>query len=271
VFRLVLRQRRTLELLYGVYCHLFRRPSVVWVAPDEQALVSVLRERSGLISYRKLSRTRLIELYGAEYRMTQLPTDFQGARCESVCQGDGFLIIGEYGEDCRIAYVTPETCSVSDYYRQISGVRHIHSIVHGKAAGEFFVATGDTCKFLDVWSVSCGSPRFVQRLRHRLAGFTAAARVSGQYYFGTDFSGRPNYIETLDGSKYFFPRAANRLYVAAFKVFFDRYLVSIHTELGIVGGRKALSIFDTFEHRFLYCEPWSPPANQRVKRVSRAA
>ena len=133
------------------------------------------------------------------------------------------------------------------------------------------VSTGDTRKFLDLWSAAGGSVRFVRRLRHRLAGFTAGAPVGDEHYFGTDFSGRPNYIETMAGSKYFFPRKADRLFVAAFKVFFDRYLVSISTELEVVGGRKVLSIFDTQERRFLCCEYWVPAALQPVRQVSPAA
>jgi hypothetical protein len=265
---LVLKQRRTLELIYGAYCHLCHRPCPVRANEDEQGLIAVLRQKSALIPHRKLSRSRLIELYGGVYKVSQLPSDFQGARCEGVCQGDGFLIIGEYGEDSRIAYVTTESCIVSEYYRQVPGVRHLHSIVQGKTPGEFLVSTGDTCKFLDLWRLIDGRLTFIQRLRNRLAGYTAAARVSGEYYFGTDFSGRPNYIETLGRSKYFFPNKANRLYVAAFKIFFDRYIVAINTELGVVGERKTLSIFDTVGRRFIYCDYWSPA---EVQRVSRAA
>jgi hypothetical protein len=268
---LVLKQRRTLELIYGAYCHLFHRPSVVRAERDEEALISVLRQSSARIAFRTLSRTQLLELYGRDFCVRELPDDFQGARCESICQGVGFLLIGEYGEDSRLAYVTPRACVVSDAYRRVPGVRHIHSIVWGETAGEFFVSTGDTRKLLDLWTVADGGLRFVRRVRHRLAGFMAAARVSGEYYFGTDFSGRPNYIETMGGSKYFFPAKANRLFVAAFKVFFGRYLVSINTELEVVGGRKALSIFDTHERRFLYCEYWVAAASQPVRRVSRAA
>ena len=239
---LVLKQRRVLELIYGAYCYLFHRPSLVQPKRDEEALISVLREAGALMPFRRLSRAQLVELYGSEFRVGDLPDDFQGARCESICQGPGFLLIGEYGEDSRLAYVTPRSCAVSDYYRRIRGVRHIHSIVRGKTAGEFLVSTGDTRKLLDLWSASGDDLRFVKRLRHRLAGFTAGAAVGGELYFGTDFSGRPNYIETLCGSKYFFPRKADRLFVAAFKVFFDRiWSRSARSFRWSVGGRHCPS------------------------------
>ena len=41
--------------------------------------------------------------------------------------------------------------------------------------------------------------RYVRTLMKRLAGFTAAAEVGGEYYFGSDFSGRPNFIKVLGG------------------------------------------------------------------------
>jgi hypothetical protein len=51
---------------------------------------------------------------------------------------------------------------------------------------------------------------------------------------------------------------AYKLYANAFQVFCDRFIVSINTELDVAGGRKALSIFDTARHRFIYCDYWQP-------------
>src|SRR5215210_2312767 len=76
---LVIRQRRTLELLYGGYCNLFHRPSPVRHCDDEASLSSILSEMSGLAHDDKLSRGRLIELYGADFKVSLLPSDFQGA------------------------------------------------------------------------------------------------------------------------------------------------------------------------------------------------
>jgi hypothetical protein len=255
---LVMRQQRTLELLYGVYCQLFHRASKVFSPDDQAALGAILQQKTALPQRGNLSRTELIGLYGNKFRVELLPQNFERARCESIWrQADDFLIIGEYGEGSRIACVTPQACVLSDFYRQRQGVRHIHSIERYGESGEFLVATGDTKKFLDVWCIENGRARFARRVRKQLAGFTAAVRVNGEYYFGTDFSSRPNYITTLTGSKYFFPEKAYRMFVTAFNPFFDRFIVSVNHELRVVGGRKTLSVFDTVLQRFIYCEYWA--------------
>jgi hypothetical protein len=250
---LVIRQRRTLELLYGIYCNLFHRPSPVRHCQDEGTLRTIRNEMDGRVHDDMLSRARLIELYGRDFKVSLLPSDFQGARCESICQEDGGLIIGEYGENSRIAYVTAESCVMNDYYQQVPGVRHIHSIERYGHSGELLLCTGDSSKLLDLWIASHGTLRFVKRLRNCLAGFTAAIQVNGEYYFGTDFSSRPNYIGTLGGAKYFFPSEAYNLFVTHFYAFFDRYIVSINSEIRR-GGRQTLSVFDTANRSFIFCE-----------------
>jgi hypothetical protein len=254
---LVIKQQRILELLYGVYCNLFHPPSLVSPCDNEAELISILNQMNGFVHQKTLSRERLIELYGAAFQVGLLPDDFQGARYESICQDDECLIIGEYGESSRVAYVTPESCVMSDHYQQVPGVRHIHSIERYEDSGQFLVATGDTSKFLDLWSAANGRISFVKRLDQHLAGFTAAVRINGEYYFGTDFSSRPNFIRTLGGTKYFFPKKAYRLHVTHFYAFFDRYIASMNTELTIAGGRKTLSVFDTVKRRFIACDYWT--------------
>jgi hypothetical protein len=251
---LVMRQQRFLELLYGLYCNLFYRPSDLHTSEDQAALIAILKERSAWIPEVVLFRDQLVELYGGAFKIAELPPDFLLARRESVWLEGKRLIIGEYGENSRIACVTPESCVVSSYYRQVPGVRHIHAVEPYGDSGEFLVSTGDSCKFLDLWVVEDGKMSFVTRLSSRLAGYTAAARVNGEYYFGTDFSSRPNFITTLGGAQYFFPSKAYNLHVTSFHTYFDRYIVSINSELEVVGGRRVLSIFDTVTRRFIYCE-----------------
>jgi hypothetical protein len=253
---LAMRQQRSFELLYGIYCNLFHRPSTLHTSEDQAALIAILKEKSAWNPEVVLTRDQLIELYGGTFKLTELPADFLLARSESVWLVGKRLIIGEYGEDSRIACVTPESCVVSTYYRQLPGVRHIHAVEPYGETGEFLVSTGDSCKFLDLWVVEHGKMSFVTRLSSRLAGYTAAARVNGEYYFGTDFSSRPNFITTLGGTQYFFPRKAYNLYVTVFHTYFDRYIVSINSELEVAGGRKVISIFDTVTRRFIYCEDW---------------
>lgn len=262
---LVLQQQRTLELIYGGYCHLFHRPSPVYPGGEGATLISILKQCES-VPHGVLSRAGLIQRFGRTFKVGLLPHDFQSARIESIWQDNVRLIIGEYGEHPRIAYVTPESCFISDYYLHVPGVKHIHSILRYGDSEEFLVSTGDSRKFLDLWSARSRKIEFVRRLRKRLAGFTAAVKVNGQYYFGTDFSGRPNSISSLEGKKFFFPRKAYKLYANAFQAFFDRFIVSINTELRIVGGRKTLSVFDTTQQRFIYCEDWRPAEPNRTTR-----
>jgi hypothetical protein len=263
---LVLKQQRALELMYGGYCHLFHHPSPVYPPVDSAALTSIL-EQCQSVPHGILSRERLIERFGKSFRVALLPDDFQSARIQSICQDNTRLVIGEYGEHARVACVTSESCIVSDYYLRVPGVKHVHSILGLGDSGEFLVSTGESRKFLDLWTAGNGKLNFVRRLRKRLAGFTAAVTVNGQHYFGTDFSGRPNYIATLEGKKFFFPSKAYRLYANAFQAFFDRFIVSINTELMMVGGRKTLSVFDTAQQRFIYCERWPAAEFTAISRA----
>jgi len=250
---LIVRQGRTIELMYGGYCSLFHPPSQV--APcGEEVRTSILDHRDEFLHPAVLTREQLIRVYGGEFKVCSLPADFACARLHNICRmGDG-LIIGEYGEDSRIAYVTSEGCSINEHYRAVAYVRHIHAVARYGDAEKFLVATGDGAKVLDLWVKTGGELRFVKRLRRYLAGFTAVARVKGEYYFGSDFSGRPNFIETLQGDKYFFPAKAYKLFVTGFFVFHDRYIASVNNELTVSGGRKTLSIFDVVERRFILCD-----------------
>ena len=250
---LIFRQGRTLELMYGGYCSLFHPPSPV-ASCGEEVRTSILGHRGEFVHPTILTRDQVLRVYGGEFKVCSLPADFAFALRHSICRmGDG-LIIGEYGEDSRIAYVTSEGCSINDHYRAVPQVRHIHAVARYGDAGRFLVATGDGAKVLDLCVETGGELRFVKRLRRYLAGFTAVARVKGEYYFGSDFSGRPNFIETLQGDKYFFPAKAYKLFVSDFFVFHDRYIVSVNNELIVSGGRKTVSIFDVVEKRFILCD-----------------
>lgn len=217
-------------------------------------MLSILDRKNEFARFARLSRRVLTELYGEEFAVRSLPDDFRWTRCESVWREDGRLIVGEYGENSRIAYITSQSCDVSDYYGHIPGVRHIHSIQKYGAVGEFLVATGDADKLLDLWVLSHGGIRFVRRVRKYLAGFTAAVEVNGEYFFGSDFSNRPNFIETLGGAKYFFPEKAYKLHAAAFFAYLDRYIVAINRQLDLSGGRKTLSVFDVVKREFVFCD-----------------
>jgi hypothetical protein len=265
---LIMRQGRTHELAYGLYCVLAHRPSPVCPEPGHRDLISGWTRKSPVWAEGVLARERLVELYGEKFKVGELPLDFQGARREGIWQDQGCLVIGEYGEDCRIVYVTADLCTPNEYYRRVPGVRHIHAVEKFGDTDQFLVATGDRHKFLDLWSLADGSLRFERRITRHLAGFTAAIRINGEYYFGTDFSGRPNWIETLDRKRFFFPRKAYKLHVTDFFGLLDRYILSLNTELLVVGGRKTLSIFDTVTQRFIYCDDWVPEPEEPLDRAA---
>lgn len=261
---LIFQQRRALELVHGAYCTLFHPPSALW-PENEGVLIPRIKNAFAGLPGGFLSRERIVELYSSTFRVELLPSDFCGSRTESVWQEENFLVIGEYGDYPRIAWITADACVVSEHYRQTPGVRHIHAIQQFGSEGQFLVSTGDTRKLLDLWSVQTRGVAFVRRMKRHLAGFTAAIEINSEYYFGTDFSGRPNWIETLGGRKFFFPSKAYRLQVADFYGFLNRYIVAINTELVVVGGRRTLSVFDTATERFLYCEYWSPLAHEPLE------
>jgi hypothetical protein len=265
--RLIVRQKRTVEALYGVYCDLAHRPSEAPPAAAVELPPSILGGRH-LRRPARLTRERLLRLYGGEYDVRGLPQNFRHARTQSIRRAPDGLLIGEYGEGSRIAYVTRRSCTLNSHYADVEGVRHIHSILPYEDDGRFLVTTGDGAKVLDLWARSGGELRFVRRLRKRLAGYTAAARVNGEYWFGSDFSGRPNYLETLEGKRFFFPPKAYRMFVADFFVFYDRYLVSVNRELRMAGGRRTVSVFDTARRRFLYCDFLTPAAGTAESGVA---
>ena len=249
----IVRQRRALELLYGGWCTALHRPSAVHPGEDAEALARILARRDEFTQHAVLYREQLLRAYADRPGLRDLPAGFTCARRQSILSVDGRLILGEYGEGARLACITEEGCTLNDHYASLPGVRHIHALQPYERPGEFLVATGDGHKLLDLWTFEGRGVRFVRRLRKRLAGYTAAAKVAGEYYFGSDFSGRPNFIEVLDGRRYFFPAKAYRMHAAAFHVLFDRYIVSVNKELNVSGGRRALCVFDTRMRRFVYC------------------
>lgn len=253
---LTLLQRRTGELLYGAHCGLFFRPSLVKNPDGDYPLAQILGEREFLTCDKlAFSRTRLIELWGEDFNVRFLPSDFGGVRSESIVQDEDGLIVGEYAERrARLAYATRESCFVSDYYDHVPGVRHIHSLLGYGNSGEILVATGDSRKVLDLWVAADRKLRFVKRIRTSLAGYTAAIEVNGDCYFGTDFSSRPNYIETLEGEKYFFPKKAYKMSAITFHSFAGRYIVALSGDMPQFGDRKTLSVFDATRREFIFCE-----------------
>jgi hypothetical protein len=252
---LVFRQGRTLELLYGGYCSVLHRPSPVRLGDSAAELAAILERKGEFVHHGTLYRDRLEELYGDVFALRALPADFISARWESVWREGDRLILGEYGDHARLACITRESCVLSDFYERIPTVRHIHAIQRYGDAGQFLVSVGDTSKFLDLWVVDRSGMALVKRVKRRLAGYTAAEEVNGEYYFGTDFTSRPNFIEALgSGEKFFFPDKAYKLRADIFRGFFNRYIAAISKDLEVLTGRRTLSVFDTLTRQFVFCD-----------------
>lgn len=253
----IIRQRRSVELLHGVYLAASTRPGKLQ-SSNEERLRAALRNLEPELAYSTaiLSRDELIEVFGEEYAVAALPLNFEGCRTQSIARVGSRLILGEYGQDsARLAVVTRETCESFAPYERHSGVRHIHLVCPTGAADEVFVTTGDGTKLLDRLSVASGAPRLLARHRRWLAGYTGAASVRETYFFGTDFSNRPNYIETLEGARYFLPSSAYTKWIRSLTVLEERYLIVVSTELGR-SEDHSVSVFDAEERSFILCTSW---------------
>jgi len=261
ILYLLINQGRLLEAVHSIYCRLFFRPSPVMPHPKEE-VDAILEYFKGLPpSKDDLSREELIGIFQDGFAVQALPEDFFHARIEGIVYDPDFLIIGEYGSPGkRVAHVTREECTISDYYVDDHTVRHIHAIFKDPQSPKILISTGDSSKYLDEWRMDSGEFTFIKRLRKDFAGHLAMALVQGHYYLGTDFSHRPNYIECLDGRKFFFPEPASNMYVLRFHPYQSRYIVSLNTELFCLGGRHSLSIFDTQRMHFIFCGFYDYPA-----------
>lgn len=258
---LVIKRGRTHELLYGIYCKWFHSPSELHPQDVDHMLETVMQNKE-YYNRQFLSVDQLQGLYGDKYAISKIPSWFAGTRTESIIEQNDYLLMGEYGMDnnsARIAHITPNDCTIHDHYQHVSGVRHIHA-THQKGEDpkdgsiEFLVATGDRLKVLDLWKKTGDQLYFVKRIKRFLAGYTAIANISNQFYYGTDFTARPNYIEKENGKKLFFPEKAFSKYVISFFTLKDRYLLVFSGDLAELGGKRTLSILDTNTDTFIYCD-----------------
>tara|TARA_R110000796_G_scaffold12887_9_gene42099 strand:+ start:1227 stop:2090 length:864 start_codon:yes stop_codon:yes gene_type:complete len=253
IFKIIV-ERRSFEVIWSLVCFVTLRPSPVVDSYNQMELINRAKNWAGKQSI-IFSRTELEELFGGTFPLNKIPDDFLSARSESVLLVGQHLIIGEYADNsARLLLLSTDSCHVEFFYNKMSGVRHIHSIHNEESKSSILVSTGDGEKVLDRWDLTSGKLQFNARIKKRLAGYTAAVSVGGVSYFGTDFSSRPNYLETLFDNRYPFPITAYHMYVIRLDSFDERYIYAISTQHGPVGSRKALSIFDVKQEVFVYCD-----------------
>jgi hypothetical protein len=261
---LIVRDGRVIEVLWSLWCFIRHPPDRLRPTNNTESLqraeslvssISCRSHCSNLFEDYYFDRQALIQRYGSSYRVDQLPNDFEAARSESIAKIGNSLLIGEYGDrSARLACVTEDACTVVKHYNRMPKVRHIHLVHALNQAGHFLVATGDGRKLLDEWRLEHNSIEFIKRWKKRLAGYTAAATVTGTHYFGTDFSGRPNYIETLDGDRFFFPEPAYTMFPVAFHTVSNKYIIALSSHLNPISDKKAVSVFDCRSRQFVHCK-----------------
>lgn len=255
---LVLRQGRVRELVVGVYWLLRHRPPATLPPCSAAVAQLVAAQLPRLFGRDHWSREAVVgALRGdraAPLAAHRLPADFAGARREAIARAPGVAVVGEYGEGCRrLCLITADDCHVTTLYEGDPRVRHLHAVfVAGD--GEVIVTTGDSARYLDRWRIDGARLVFVRRQARSFAGHTAIARVGGRLFLGSDWSSRPNHIETDDGHRYAVPRPASHMYAVAFHVPDGRHLVTLHTSLSVFGRRCAVSVFDTEVRRFVHCD-----------------
>lgn len=251
---MIITQGRSVEVIWSVFCIFAYPPSKVIRSQECDKVISkVVGELSkGLVEY--ISREEILKMYGNDYFVNDIPIDFARVRAESVAIIGKFLVLGEYAEDsARLLFLTDKSCHVNYHYNNVKGVRHIHSIHNENFKGTFLVSTGDGKKVLDRWELYENGAFHRVRLKRYFAGYTAACKVKNIIFFGTDFSSRPNYLDTLKGEKYPFPRPAYKMFVVISKPIDERYLYCVSKELRVLGEKKCLSVFDVELRSFIYC------------------
>lgn len=227
----VLREKRGLEAIWGLYCYIAYRPTTPRFLANELSEIA----------------------HEAEYLRLEFAFNIV-CRREAICANNGALVAGEYGSPgSKIIYSDATTTRAYDPYRVDDNVFHIHSISH--ICGDlFYVATGDTAKYLDVMRINALGCILEKRILKRNAGFTAAVRLQGSQWFGTDFSERPNYIFHLESKKrYFLPKAAFKEYVIAMDSTHAGKIVLVTKRLSHPTGHRFL--FDPFTEAFSNPKP----------------
>lgn len=252
------RQGRIPEIFRSLIAGLVTRPSqVAGCLPS--TLGRLFRKVDPFIGF-TFDRNGLSERFGKQF--SALPDDFQGTRWSCICPLDGACVVGEYFEGKRVFMVGEGFCHEFRHYCRQPDVRHIHSVA--SRGSHLLVSTGDARKALDIWQLRDGGLVFTKRLRKHSAGFTAAAGTGRQLYFGTDFSSRPNWIETMNRRRFPFPRDSYLCYVEAMQLIEDRFIVCV-SRSKLERGWKTWSVFDTELGGFIYCAGFPGEAGVPLK------
>ena len=212
------REKRIVELLWGAFCFVKYRPFPVC---DYSVNIDDVEYESFI--------TVLID--GVSFY------------CRSFSSSGSQKVYAEYGEPgAHLIFVKGVQRLIYDPYKYDNSVYHIHNVIN-ISGDRYFLSTGDSCKYLDEFIVNAESCSFVRRHIRYLGGFTSSIKLGGRFYFGTDFSFRPNYIFEFDsGAKYFLPKQAWLEHIIDMRCVGDFFIVLITKLLNSNHG-----------HRLIFC------------------
>jgi hypothetical protein len=250
---LVISQGRVLEVTYGLYCIILFRPGKIRL--HNPLITSEILAEAELLTIGLREQMRAT----ADHLAKRLSTDDvpRGFLIQGFTAIQHGLVVGEYDENSsRIYLLFSDSVSMLDPYSDDPGVRHIH-LVHNHG-GRLFVATGDSKKYLDEFYVEDRKLIHVMRWHRYFGGFTAGCTVGARLYLGTDFSGRPNYIERIDtGQKFCFPPPSYNQFCLLMLNIQDRYIFCLNASLSFIEDRKSISIFDTATSEFIFSQSFT--------------
>jgi hypothetical protein len=242
----VIKQGRAIEVAYSLYSLIIHRPGIT-VSTFDPIAISVLSSTSHVEPEDIAFQQYQSSFPRLSHWLCNVPL-----RLHTVAEIGELTLAGEYGEgSARIFVMDDVQCSVTHYYNNRAGVRHIHCI-HAISDDAFVITTGDSQRSADLWRIEDGKIRFDRTILRLFGGFTAATRAGGHDYFGSDYSGRPNYLWRMaDGKKFFLPSAIFHYFVDNMFTVEDRYIVVVAKQLDTAGGGRKAALFDTEIGRFV--------------------
>lgn len=245
---LILRQGRLLELMYGAYCWIMLPPNQVQNRGDFDVFALINQAEKEFTERDSLNR-RLLKLVGSR----ALGEDsVQGCTFHGLTQYNEHFVLGEYAHNsARVYIISPHGVQILEPYKSDLGVCHIHLVHHH--ADRIYIATGDSRKYLDSFEWDGHTIQLRDRILRHFGGFTAGCSIGSRSYFGTDFSGRPNYIYCMETGKVFgFPFPAYLEYCVAMLAIEQRFIVCLTTSAPFAEPRRSISIFDSASNKFIY-------------------
>jgi hypothetical protein len=246
LLRLIIAKRRCIEVMHGACSLALHKPAPVVACLD--GLVDKVLSRARDVF--RISRAGQIDAVRVAAQTLGIADDFN-FRYHGFCfTGTGF-IVGEYLEsNPRLLVSDGTTVTLYHPYADDRGVRHIHAVLEHE--GTVFITVGDSNKYLDRYRLSSGDLSFERRVMHHLGGFSSACVVLGDCWFGSDFTGRPNYLfHSGTQRKYYFPQPAFLQFSELLIPIDDRFLVCLNMDLT---DKRTLSIFDIRTSAFEFCE-----------------